>query len=192
MRLTHLMYSSLFTLLFACACSSDDRLKKLEVREKEVTVKEQELHDWEQRLRSIENDLAKKERIIDSLNGKTNPHGIYNPALIGNWNVSMECTETNCEGSAIGDTKTEQWNIYYQGNRVIAKAMADKRPIRTYAGEFKENSLTLSAVQTPTPETHMDVVLSPHSTKANLLEGERVINQGGKCRIVYRLKAEKL
>ena len=128
----------------------------------------------------------------DSLQKQADTVGTYNPNLEGNWSITMQCIETSCEGSAIGDTKTEQWNIAYQNNKVVVNATSNKKLIRTYTGIFKENTLELTAQQPLDTETHMDVMLTPHPTTANLMEGRRVINQGGKCKIVYSLKAEKL
>ena len=129
---------------------------------------------------------------MDSLKRKAGTIGTFNPDITGNWTVTMQCTETTCEGYAVGDTKTEQWNIAYQGTRVVVKATANQRLVRSYTGLFNENTLKLTAQLPPNTETHMDVVLSPHHTSENLMEGSRVINRGGNCKVIFTLKAEKL
>lgn len=179
-----------FILLFA-ACGKSGNERNLEKREQTVEAKEQQLLILEEQLKLKEQELIKREQQIDSLKTESDSIGTYNPKVIGNWTVTMQCTETSCEGSAIGDTKTEQWNISYQDKTVIAKAYANKKLIRTYSGLFKENNLQLSARQTPETDTQMDVILSPHPTTEGLMEGQRVISQGGKCRIVYSIKAER-
>lgn len=192
MRLPVFSYIILLLFVFCIACGQNDRTKTLTTREQEIENKEQQLQAWEEQLRLKEQDLAVRERIIDSLNGDIDTTGVYNPAIVGSWMVTMECIETTCEGSAIGDTKTEQWDISYQNNQVVAKAIVNKKLIRTYTGYLKENILELITQQTSNPETHMNVVLNTLPAKPNLMEGQRVISQGGKCRIVYKLKAEKL
>lgn len=161
-------------------------------REKEFEKREQKLKIWEQQISLREQALIKKEHIIDSLNSYSDTAGVVDPKLVGDWKITMECTETSCEGSAIGDTKTEHWNIYYQHSKVIAKVVANKQLIRSYSGFLKENTLELSLEQAPDSETQMRVVLNLNPALANLMEGQRIINQAGKCKIVYQLKAEKL
>jgi hypothetical protein len=180
----YLIFLALGSLLTCCG--------ENEKRAKELEKKEQKLRIWEQQLSLREQALIKRELIIDSLTSNSHTRGVVDPKLVGDWRMTMVCTETTCEGSAIGDTKTEHWNISYQNNRVVARVTANKQLIRTYSGFFKENTLELTADQAPESETQMRVVLNPSSEIANLMEGERVINQGGKCKIVYQLKAEKL
>lgn len=190
------MYSKLLIILFLAStlfsgCGSGDSEKKLETREQEVQRKEQQLLTLQEQLKLKEQELIKREQQADSFKVKTDTLGVYNPKLLGNWTVSMQCTEATCEGYAVGDTKTEQWNISYQNNKVIVKAISNKKVIRTYTGLFKENSLTLTAQPAPDADTEMKVVLNPHATNENLMEGQRVINRGNNCRVVFALKVEK-
>lgn len=192
MRLLQLNYFIFLTLIFLFTACKNDTEKELKKREKELEKKEQALRAWEQRLSLKEQTLIKREQHTDSISNDSDTIGVFNPKLIGNWKITMVCTETTCEGSAIGDTKTEHWNISYQNNKVVARVLANKQLIRTYSGLFKENTLELSIEQASDSETQMQVVLNPSSTIENLMEGERVINQSGKCKIIYQLKAEKL
>jgi hypothetical protein len=181
-QLNYLIFLVLASLL--TCCGENEKLAK------ELEKKEQRLKIWEQQLSLREQALIKRELIIDSLNSNSDTAGVVDPKLVGDWKMTMICTETTCEGSAIGDTKTEHWNISYQKNKVIARVLANNQLIRTYSGLFKENTLELEQVSGS--ETQMRVVLSLNPTVANLMEGQRVINQGGKCKIIYQLKAEKL
>ena len=56
----------------------------------------------------------------------------------------MTCIETTCPGSAVGDTKTETWDINYENNLIIAKAMANNKLVRVYTGSYDGTNLTLS------------------------------------------------
>jgi len=42
----------------------------------------------------------------------------------------MRCTETNCSGSAVGDTKNEQWEIGYQNGGIVAQAFSGNKLVR--------------------------------------------------------------
>ena len=193
MRLTLFNYFTVIALLILfTACGKSSNTKKLELREMQLENKEQELRMLEQQLALREQALTLRERSFDSLNNAVDTIGIYNPLIVGSWKVTMECIETTCEGSAIGDTKTEQWNISYQNNRVVSRVVVDGKIARTYTGFYRENTLELSALQTPDPQTHMNVVLTVNPSVAKVMEGQRIIIQSGKCKIVYRLKAEKI
>lgn len=192
MNLYRLLYIAFLLILTAAGCGKSGNEKSLERRERDVGIKERQLLKLEQQLKLKEQQLIKREQQIDSLKAGSDSIGTYNQKLIGNWTVTMQCIETTCEGSAIGDTKTEQWKISYQDNKVIAKSFVNNKSIRTYTGLFKENTLKLSATATPGIDTHMDVTLTPHPTTDGLMEGQRVINHQGKCKIVYAIKAEKI
>ncbi len=47
-------------------------------------------------------------------------------------------------GRLVGDTKTETWDLSYQNDRVIAKAMTGENLIRVYTGTFRNNLLELT------------------------------------------------
>lgn len=181
-----------FFIFVAGGCGKSDSEKKLEQRTSEVQRKEQQLQSLEKQLRIKEQQLTLQQQRIDSLTIQNDTLGIYNPQLIGEWRVTMQCIETTCEGSAIGDTKTEQWKIAYNENKVVVNATANKKLIRVYEGLYKINSLELATPPVPNAETTMNVVLNPHPTTKNLMEGQRVITQANNCRIVYSLKAERL
>lgn len=177
--------------LILSGCGKSANQENIEKREKQIQLKEQQLKAFEQQLKLKEQNLLSREQQLDSLKIQSDTVGVYNPKLIGNWMVNMQCIETTCEGSAIGDTKTEQWNIAYKNNKVVVSASSNKKVIRVYTGLYKENTLELKAHPSDL-ETEMSAVLTPHSSTENLMEGRRIINHSGKCKIVYALKAEKL
>jgi hypothetical protein len=173
------------------SCGDGNSKRDLQQKSEELEQKEQQLLSHEQQLDRREQELLRREQQIDSLQKQADTTGTYNPKIIGKWTVTMQCTQTTCEGYAVGDTKTEQWNISYENDRVTVKAFANKKLVRSYTGVFRENSLQLTTQLLPDAETHMDIVLSPHPTAENLMEGTRVINRGGNCKVVFALKAEK-
>ena len=161
----------------------------VQIKEKELAQKEQELITREEALRLKEATLVKKQQQVDST--RTDSAAI-NANLTGLWNVRMVCVETTCSGSAIGDTKTETWDISYQNNQVVAKAMTDNTVIRTYEGTYQDDLLELRdkiEVSSNTPATEIVVRLTPQNE--NFLEGQRQIIRSGDCRIVYSLQLEK-
>jgi hypothetical protein len=172
-------------------CGNGEAKRKLDLREKELAQKEDSLLKLARELKFKEQQILKTGQLLDSLKSQNDTLGVYNPKLIGTWLVTMQCTETTCEGYAVGDTKTEHWNISYQKNKVIVKAISNKKVIRTYLGLFKENSLKLIAAPPPDADTEMNVMLSPHSKNENLMEGQRIIDRANNCRVVFSLKVEK-
>lgn len=189
MKLLALFLYSL--LLFSSGCDFRKRENELQQKEASVRQKEQELSLKEKTLQLKEQELIKRELRLDSTL-KTDTTNLYNPALVGIWSVKMVCTETTCSGSAIGDTKSEQWNIFYQAGHIIAKAMVGGKLVRVYTGLFTGNTIELSEEQDSTlvqPSTKMIVHL--RFINETSMEGQREIARGNDCKIVYALELEK-
>jgi hypothetical protein len=177
-------------LLLLQGCDIDKREKALEKRSAELKQWEETLLLRENDLKLKEEELAQRARNRDS--SARDSAFIYNPALIGSWAVQMTCTETTCAGSAVGDTKTEQWDISYQDNHVIAKALVGRELQRVYRGLYTGNTLELvedRAVANGQPATRMIVRLRMVSNRT--LEGQREIVREGECKIIYALQMEK-
>jgi len=172
-------------------CGRSREEESIEQKSKEISKREQELLAWEQRLQSKEDSLISREQLLDSAGKQSDSINVFNPALTGNWNVKMVCIQTTCEGSAIGDTKTERWNISYKENSIIVNATFNNKLIRVYEGVHVDNGIQLLAL--PQPEAVGTVIkVTLRTTKENRMEGLREINQGDKCRIIYSLELEKL
>jgi hypothetical protein len=165
------------------ACGLKEREQLLRQKEKELTGREQDLLLREQAVTVRESELNARQHQIDSTSQTTaDTAQVVNTDLPGRWQVKMTCTETNCEGSAIGDTKNEQWDISYENDKVVAKAYSGKNLIRIYNGSYQATGLELTADN--------PIYVNLHFTGPNRLEGTRQIQQPG-CKIVYTLVAEK-
>ncbi len=135
--------------------------------------------------------MVKREQQIDSTR-HTDSTAVYNAALTGTWEVQMTCSETSCPGSAVGDTKNETWEIAYQENNVIARAMVNNELVRVYSGIFTGNTLELVEARqaAPTqPPTRMVVRL--RLANENSMEGQREIERIGECKIIYQVSMTK-
>lgn len=142
-----------------------------------------------QQLKLKTDSLNTLKKAADSTIAQTDT-GVYNPALVGLWSVKMQCIETSCEGSAIGDIKNEQWKISYEGKSLIAEAYTDKKVTRVYRGTLKNNQIQLKNDEA-SASTVMTVSLQQGSSE-NKLEGVREIIRGEECRIRYSVDLEKL
>ena len=181
----------LLTAFLLTSCGIRGREEALEQREKEINQKEQSLLLLQKQLQLKEEDLLRRQKILDSTQQLAlQDSSIINPKLVGKWAVTMRCTATTCDGSAVGDVKNEQWDISYQDKNIIVKAMADGKLVRTYTGAFRENKVLLNAQQEPNavPVT-MTIQLQFRSDTE--MEGEREITRANNCRIVYALSMSK-
>ena len=185
-------------LLFAF-CFSGCSLRQREI---ELDKKMTDLHDREQLLalreQSLdlkEHQLNEREKHIDSTKTNINDSSfINNQQLHGTWSVRMQCVETNCPGSAVGDTKNEQWEFRFQDNNVVASAISNNKLVRIYTGSFSNNVLRLSVLQDSADVQFgkMVVRLQYVKDKEKEMEGEREIVQASGCRILYALQLKKL
>ncbi|MGN6402699.1 MAG: hypothetical protein ACTHMD_19735 [Flavisolibacter sp.] len=182
-----------FAILFLFSgCDIREREQALQKREIALNEKEQQLLLKEKKLQLQEENLLLKEKEIDSTLSTDSLHRMYNPALPGQWDVTMTCVETTCAGSAIGDTKKEQWTILYEGGNILAKAMSNNQLTRVYSGTYLNNSLELVANSQDTiatPATKITVRLQ--TVSATSMEGQREIVRKDDCRIVYDLQLTK-
>jgi hypothetical protein len=183
-------------LLFCQGCRDQEREKELMELQTALTQKEQELNAKQNLLMLKEQDLLQRERKADSarladtalLQASTY---LYKPAITGLWSVKMTCTETTCAGSAIGDTKNEHWTIAYEGNQVVARAMAGDKVVRDYSGVINERAIELKANSDSTSAqlaTRMHVTL--RVVDSTSMQGEREIVRND-CRVIYSLQLAK-
>lgn len=184
----------LFIITTFSGCDLRMRERNLQQRADSINQKEQQLILLENQIAVKQTDLEQKERTLDSLLKKyITPDSLSakNPLLVGRWNVRMICKETTCPGSAVGDNKTEVWEIGYQDNAVIAKAMVNNQLVRVYSGTANENQLILTAQQeAASMGTNISVTLLLKNETE--MEGERKIIRPEECRIIYALQMQKI
>lgn len=181
-----------FMVLFFCSCGLKERERELQKKTEEINQKEQQLLLREKELQILQEELEKRKRALDS-NGTVVVRDTVaiNPDFLGQWDVRMECIETTCSGSAVGDTRTENWIIEQKENEIIAKAMSNNNLVRAYVGSFSGNSLLLVAEQEdPNHKVVSRMSVRLQKTKDNQLEGRREINREG-CRIMYALELKR-
>jgi len=191
-----IFYLPLLFIFICSGCGFQEREAALQKRELELTQKEQELAVKENNLQLKEEELVKREQQLKKPQPvdttSQSPESVFNPALIGNWNAKMTCTETTCPGSAVGDTKTETWEITYQNERVVARALTGENFVRIYTGTFKNNLLELTEnVETSAAAPATQMVVRLTLLNQNTMEGQREIIRTGDCRIIYALQLNK-
>lgn len=177
----------LLLLIFAFSgCGLQEREKQLEKGLAELHQKQQELAIKEQAL----NERQKQLDSVATLHQDTLEQ-LY-PELPGSWAVKMVCSEATCPGSAIGDTKTEQWEIGIRNNQVTAVAISNNKVIRVYMGTFSEDQLMLEAQYVEAhPELNTRIVIRLKRSKENLMTGRREIIRTDDCHIVYDISLKK-
>lgn len=107
--------------------------------------------------------------------------------LLGSWNVKMSCTATNCPGSAIGDTKTEQWEFVMKDDILLAIAFSNNKLSRIYTGDFQNDEIKMSAQSDSTTK----ILIRAKFSKDRILAGTREIIREDNCHIMYDLTMKK-
>lgn len=181
----------LMGVVFISGCGLRQREMELNRKMQELNVKEQELALKEQSLSIKEEQLNEKEKSLDSTKNLVNDSlFVQHQKLPGTWMVEMQCTETNCPGSAVGDVKNEQWDFKFQNNMVIASAMSNNQLVRVYTGDYLGNTLKL-AVQQDSTDASAKIVVRLQQTKDKEMTGDREITQANGCHILYSLRLKK-
>jgi hypothetical protein len=180
----------LLLFLFNSGCDLRKREEELQAKKAALNQKEQELLLKEKTLQIKEEELLLRERKFDSTI-KTDTASLYNTAIIGFWFVKMTCTETTCAGSAVGDTKTEQWNISYEANTIIAKAMSDDKLVRTYTGIPSGEVIELiEGQQGNVSQSATKMIVRLRLINRTTMDGQREIIRNN-CKVIYDLQMEK-
>ncbi|CAG5074712.1 hypothetical protein DYBT9623_05400 [Dyadobacter sp. CECT 9623] len=179
---------TLFFLVFTAftqGCGYKEKEQKLAQREAQIASTEQKLMEWQQQLTLLEKELLEKKK-KQQQDSTVTTDSIQAQAITGKWVVKMRCTETSCSGSAIGDSKTETWEISYQNNALVVNAFTGSELSRIYNGSFSQMRLEASNGQ-PGSESVMRVRLELKDKK---LEGTREVDRTD-CKIRYSLTAER-
>jgi hypothetical protein len=172
-------------------CDLREREEALESREATLNEREQELLLKEKSLQLKEEELTKRQQQMDST-VVADTTSKYNPALAGTWTVQMTCTETTCTGSAVGDSKTETWEISYQNRNVIAKAKVNDELVRVYSGTFNGTTLELAEAFEGAQQPVVKIIVRLQMTSDTQMEGQREIDRTAEnCRIVYSMNMQK-
>jgi hypothetical protein len=178
-------------LLIQISCNTDRREKELQQKQEMLDQKEQELILKEKTLQLKEVELLARETKLDSTL-QTDSTSVYDSTLLGKWAVKMVCTETSCSGSAVGDTKTELWEITMEGKSFIAKAMSGEQLIRVYSGLFTGNTLELIAeTEKSSEQPAAKIVARLHIVNESRLEGTREIVRENDCKTTFTMEMQK-
>lgn len=154
--------------------------------------KETELKQKERELSARETALTAKAQQTASLDSTIALPTRYNDSLPGVWNVQMTCTESSCTGSAVGDSKREEWTFSFEGNRLLARATSGNQLNRVYSGIFTGHTIELlDERQQDAADQSTRMIVRMYFRSASSLEGQREITRSEGCRVVYSLQAEK-
>ena len=180
------------TLLFAAGCGQAAREQQLVAREKQVREQQQELILKANQLALKEAELQQLAQNLDSTAHRQDSLKAKFPQLPGGWNVQMDCTQATCPGSAVGDTKAEQWIFSIVNGSVIAQAYAKKLLSRVYVGQYQNGVLQLTAQSTDTVlDGHAKITVFLRAATDSLsMTGKRSIIRPD-CQIIYDLTMKK-
>ena len=188
------LFVVLVILSFCFSCKTDNREKMLAEKAAQLDAKERELELRQQSLALREEELLRQERLIDSLNTRATADSlsVLHPGLAGLYNVAMRCIETTCAGSAIGDTKSEQWQFSLADNMINVNAISNQQIVRVYKGRYVGNMIEL-VVQADSVSALAagTITVKLQQTGDNQMRGSREIMRQDNCRIVYDLKLQK-
>lgn len=191
-----LKYFIFFGLCLLSSCGLQEQRNQLKQESIILRQKEQELVLRNQELDAREQLLNERQKKMDSvLVGKDTLSGIY-PAIPGRWLVKMVCTDATCPGSALGDTKVEQWAITFQNNMVVAKAMNNKFQLtRIYTGSIAADGQLSLKAQAPndslSTRQYAQINIQLKQTRNDAMQGQRDIIQPEGCHITYSLDLKK-
>ena len=181
----------MFLVVFLNSCELNRKESLLQQKADSLHQVEQRLILKEKTLEVKEQELLLRELKLDSTVQKDTTLA-FDSTLIGKWAVKMVCSETTCSGSAVGDTKNEQWEITSEGTKFIVKAMSAEQLVRVYTGIYTGNTLELIAgVGNATGQPAAKMVVRLHIVNEKKLEGQREIVRENACKVIYTMEMDK-
>jgi len=181
-----------FSFILLAGCGQAEREQKLAAQQKQLIQQQQELVLKANELALKEAKLNELSKSMDSAHIKEDSLKIQFPELTGKWDVTMNCTQATCSGSAVGDTKTESWTFTLTGGSVIAQAYAKNILSRVYIGKYQDGILQLSA-QTADITADVGAQINVYLRQANdslSMTGKRTIIRPD-CQIIYNMTLKK-
>lgn len=193
-------FFSIFLILLCIACNDNTRKSELNRRQLIIDEKEQSLVELEKKLLIREQQLAQREKTIDSLQRNLNQNdSVVSPvdsveyaSLFGGlWSVRLDCTLSTCENFAVGDTKTETWNLGTDGKRVVAQVVSALPGTKIFTGSVEQHTLYLQETLQPSDSN----AVSKNELRLNILSnneisGERELTRQN-CRVLYKVLMRK-
>lgn len=110
--------------------------------------------------------------------------------FIGKWKITMETTETTCEGNKEGDIKQEVWTITKADGKIVVVVTENTNTNDTYTGDFSEQKFKLKGSAYGL-FVKGDVSVKGELIDENNFEGVREIIIDQPCKIVYKLTGIK-
>lgn len=185
MKLKWLLF---FSIILFTACGLSEREHKIQQKQRELEARQETLMLLEQQLVQKEQMLVDRERRLDSTKRGIDSVVIHGPSVTGAWQVEMQCVETSCPGSALGDIKTEQWVIGKDSSGIIVNVFVNKNMTRTYRGKYTHSGMALIDNNSVGAGT-IEVTLRMLNEKK--MDGIREIKLPN-CKTTYSIKADKL
>lgn len=183
---------SIFVFMFL-SCGQSQRQRQNAALERKLNEQRQELILQANQLALQQANLDARAKHLDSVQVSGDSLMTVLPKLAGTWDVNMNCTQATCAGSAIGDTKNEQWIISFHGNAILAEAYSKKVLSRVYTGSYNDGIIQLSA-QSADSMMDKNIQISAFFRPIGdslIMNGKRSIIRPG-CQIVYNLAMKKL
>lgn len=191
MRTISLGLAFVITLMvIACQNSSSQREAELAKKEKELLEKEKELLQKENE--TLQAQQAQEQEV--KREAEKNREKGYSPSsIVGNWEVAMNCTSSDCSNSAVGDIRTETWQIQFRDNKIKVTVTNSDTQVKEYEGTLNGNTLTLKSTRTAgfsTGKATINVSLQDD----NQMTGTREVLKGSGstiCKIEYYTKVTR-
>lgn len=112
--------------------------------------------------------------------------------LMGIWNVTMTATESTCEGTNVGDSKSETWTIESEAGVIKIRVSNNKNTGDSYNAKFlPQYNMLVGKGKDYDLFVTGDITLKLTMIEDNKMEGTREVIVSTPCKIEYKLTARK-
>lgn len=113
--------------------------------------------------------------------------------LVGDWNVKLNCTNSDCKNRSVGDMRTEKWTISFDNGEYLITT-----PNRVYKGEgyFNGETLNVESEQIEFLGFSSRYLKAKYNMELSVvnkrsMKGKRTVIDQAPCKIEYSLEAKK-
>ncbi len=172
---------SLLFLFALLSCTDSAKEEQLNLREKTLSEKEQLFAAKEQ-------DYEKLKMLRDSLQAVPDSTATvrFSKSFLGRYNGKMICTDSNCSENAVGDLRSDVWEILEDGVKITNKNGNEK----FYKGQFNNNELKLINEEAA-PALISEITLNFSDSLTSRIKGNRLLKREN-CISKFSVELEKL
>ncbi|MFD1143704.1 hypothetical protein ACFQ4C_21425 [Larkinella insperata] len=175
------------TVLILIACHDQER-------ENHLIQREQALLEKEKQFALKEADYQALAKMRDSLTAlrDTLVVAVWPPAIAGQWNSRVICTESTCSDYAIGDQRSDVWEFSSDSTQMVTKVISANRLVRVYTAKYTNNEVRMSFKTDSSAQKQVEMTVLLNDLNPNKMRGTRTVMVDNQCNATFTVELSRI